>query len=206
MYRLLLSFILAVSLLSLTNPGAAQTPTPTLPATPVPETGDQALSINLALADWGYEDVVLNGPYGYANYDIGLPQHWKMLPGGLISLDLNYVYTERTRLVSPDTGAAVETYIAIANIQVQLNEVLIYQTNLTAQGPHTLSIPIPDVWPERVNERDRLEVFFHVYGPCENTQYSSLTIFKESTLNLNYVPDPLALDLSAYPSPFFQRT
>jgi hypothetical protein len=39
----------------------------------VPDTGDQGFTINLALADWGYEDVVLNGPYGYAAYDIGLP-------------------------------------------------------------------------------------------------------------------------------------
>ena len=56
------------------------------------------------------------------------------------------------------------------------------------------------------SDRDRLEIFFHVYGPCENTQYSSLTIFKELTLHLNYLPDPQALDLSSYPSPFFQRT
>jgi Bacterial cellulose synthase subunit len=205
-YRLSLSLILAISFLSLTNPGAAQTPTPTPPTTPVPETGDQAPSINLALSDWGYEDVLLNGPYGYASYDIGLPQHWKMQSGSSISLELNYVYTERTRLVSPASGAGVETYIAIANIWVRLNEILIYQTNLTEQGPHTLTFPIPDTWPERISERDRLEVFFHVYGPCENTQYSSLTIFKESNLNLNYVTDPLSLVLATYPSPFFQRT
>ncbi|OGO34534.1 MAG: hypothetical protein A2W35_05925 [Chloroflexi bacterium RBG_16_57_11] len=206
LYRLMLSIILGFGFFSLTHPGAAQTPAPTPSPTPVSDTGDQALSINLALADWGYEDVVLTGPYGYAAYDIGLPLHWKILPGGLITLEVNYVNTERARLVSPQTGTGFVTYFAIANIQVQLNEVLIYQANLTEPGPHTLSIPIPDVWPQRISERDRLEVFFHVYGPCENTQFSSLTVFKESTINLYYVPDPLALDLASYPSPFFQRT
>ena len=77
------------------------------------------------------------------------PLHWKLLPGGVITLEVNYVNTERTRLVNPQTGTGVETYFAIANVQVQLNEVLIYEANLTEQGPHTLSVLIPDVWPER---------------------------------------------------------
>jgi hypothetical protein len=113
-------------------------------------------------------------------------------------------YTERTRLLSPDTGAAVETYIAIANIQVQLNEVLIYQTNLTAQGPHTLSPHSGcgrNVYPSVIAWK-----YFSMSMDPVRTRNTAPHNIQESNLNLNYLPDPLAPDLSAYPSPFFQRT
>ena len=172
------------------------------PTEPALEEGVNA--VELKFSDWGYSDVALNGPVGSASYDLGLPAHWEIQPGGLLTLNMDY--TESLGTNQPALlGTPWPFQEALANLQVLLNGEQIHQANLSP-GKQSLQIPLPDVWPPRTGERDRLEVILTVYGPCEYAIYRTLRIFSDSTLDLTYREGQLNLDLADFPAPFYQRT
>ncbi len=165
------------------------------PPSPMPADGpinNDADILSLTLAELGYEDVTLNGPGGQVDFDVDLPTHWEILPDS--SLLLHYV-----------ANIGLKEANEIAELQVILNGVSIYQTNLTNSGRHNLVIPLPDIWPERTKGH-RLTVSVRIKGDCEQTLFSSITILAESLLTLIYQPDPLLFDLSLYPSPLYEKT
>ncbi|RPJ45886.1 MAG: hypothetical protein EHM21_09070, partial [Chloroflexi bacterium] len=82
----------------------------------------------------------------------------------------------------------------------------IYSVTLFTLGTQTVHVPLPDEWPARDEENDRLQITFRVHAPCEDAVYGSAIIAKESSLALVYQEGPLTLDLANYPQPIFQRT
>ena len=115
------------------------------PTEPALEEGVNA--VELKFSDWGYSDVALNGPVGSASYDLGLPAHWEIQPGGLLTLNMDY--TESLGTNQPALlGTPWPFQEALANLQVLLNGEQIHQANLSP-GKQSLQIPLPDVWPPR---------------------------------------------------------
>ncbi len=150
------------------------------------------------LSAWGYKDVTLRGPFAQAEYSFGLPMHWQVQPGSSLQLNVSF-------LAGGALSQAQDELARQANIQVRLNGISIYET-FTGSGDHDLNVALPDVWPARQGDYDRLEVFLRDYGPCEDALFSSLSISAGSFLTVRYLPLPLDLDLSNYPAPFFQRS
>ena len=204
--RTALNLLLAVALLALSSigapPGLAQTPTATSTPTPSPGPAGNSDTISLTLEDLGYDEVTLNGPLGQATFYVGLPAHWEVLPGSSLTLALNYAFPGRNTVAT-----AQPLMPQVVGIRVALNGTSIYQIILDKPGQQTLSIRLPDVWPNRTpGGRDRFEVFLRVQGLCENTLLTSMTILKSSFLTVAYRPAALALDLARYPSPFYEHT
>lgn len=199
---LLLVIVLLVVYSPMTFPGFAQTATP-MP-TPMPWLAEDASTISLPL---DYEDVILTGPYGHTVFYVGLPSHWEMLPGGSLTLLLNYITGQGIVTPVPELDSGQVSIAQTASLRLTLNGTSVYQTVLTPSDQQSLTIPLPDVWPERApGSRNRLEVFVHMHGRCEDALVSSVTILRESFLTLVYRSGSLSLDLASYPLPFYQRT
>ncbi len=139
-----------------------------------------AQSETIPLSAWGYEDVTLRGPFAQAEYSFGLPIHWQVQPGSSLQLKLNFLAGGALSQRDAGGGTALQ-----GNIQVKLNGVSIYET-FVGSGDHTLTVGLPDLWPERQGDYDRLEVFLRDYGPCEDALFSALTISAASALTIRY--------------------
>lgn len=146
----------------------------------------------LALADLGYKDTAIEGPFGEAEFDLRLPSYWKILPGS--SLTLHYV---------PELGLGgpVEPF----ELLVLFDDEIIHRTILNTFDEQFLNIPLPEIQLERRGD-DVVKILLRSQGNCEGYSFTRLNIISDSSLTLNYQIKNPVLDLAYYPSPIYERT
>ena len=146
----------------------------------------------IQLAELGYEDVTVAGPFGEAEYNLHLPSYWEILPGS--SLTLHYF---------PELGLAgpVDAF----ELQVILDGDIIHQSVINNFDEQFLNIPLPAIPPEHRGSH-QLKVLFRSPGECGNSLFTLFKIFSDSFFSLNYQVTPPLLDLAHYPSPIYERS
>lgn len=150
----------------------------------------EAQRITLSLADLGYSNTSLNDSSA-AVFKFDLPGHWQPLPGS--TFILNYT-----------SNSGLENEIDRPRIQIIMNDITIYEAILLSGGPQSLTIPLPDKWPER-RGTDRLAIISHV-GDCERNSSSFITIHSDSFLDLQFQAAPPVVDLESFPAPMYEPT
>lgn len=196
--RIILALMIGMILAQAVHPARASAPAASL--------AQQAgKPVAITLADWGYEDVTLYGPYGSAVYSLGLPAHWEVQPGSIFNLELDFSMS-RDSAYTVVKGINFEDYVPAIVVQVLLNGELVYTVNEVVMGHNSIPISLPNSWPQPEGEVNRLEIIMTIHGHCELFAVSTLVIKKESNMAFTFAERPLALDLASYPRPFYQRS
>lgn len=188
----LLSVVFPMPLSSLAQ-APSPTPSPTLSAADKHE-------FTITLAELGYRDKTLYGPFSLANYYFGLPAYWQPLPGSYVLLDLDYhaqQIVETTTRLQP----------VLATVTISLDDHTLESTSFITSEQTTLQVPLPtEVLAASQKERSGLTIGLEVSGECYSIKQTSLIVKDTSSLHLVYTDIPLTLDLALYPYPFYQRS
>ncbi len=174
----------------------AQAPSPT----PFPILSDvDKHEFTITLAELGYIDKTLYGPFSSANYYFGLPAYWQPLPGSYLILDLDYQMQQIA-----ETTATPRPVLATTT--VSLGDHTLGSISLISE-PMSLEVPLPaEVLAASEKERSRLTISLEVSGACHDIKQASLVVKNTSRLHLVYTDIPLKLDLALYPYPFYQQS
>lgn len=168
-------------------------------ATPVPalQVGSTS-TFTFSLAALGYAETILNSPYDAAQYSFRLPDDWAVQTDGTLDLELSYVYEQMGAGVNP-------TFFGDLTITLDGQTVEIFPI-MEELDHYRLRVPLPAsllASPEQT--RHVIGLKFDAGSLCKTPHKARLVVHPTSSVSLNYGQRPLVLDLSRYPSPFYQR-
>jgi hypothetical protein len=168
-------------------------------ATPVPALQIGSTSTySFSLTTLGYEETILNSPYGAAQYSFRLPDDWAIQTDGTLDLELSYVYEQIDAGVNP-------TFFGDLTITLDGQTLEIFPI-MEELDHYRLRVPLPAsllASPEQT--RHVIGLKFDAGSLCKTPHKAQLVVHPTSSVSLNYGQRPLVLDLSRYPSPFYQR-
>lgn len=168
-------------------------------ATPVPalQVGSTS-TFTFSLAALGYAETILNSPYDAAQYSFRLPDDWAVQTDGTLDLELSYVYEQMGAGVNP-------TFFGDLTITLDGQTVEIFPI-MEELDHYRLRVPLPAsllASPEQT--RHVIGLKFDAGSLCKTPHKARLVVHPTSSVSLNYGQRPLVLNLSRYPSPFYQR-
>lgn len=168
------------------------TPTLTSPITNVS-------TFNVTFSDLGYGETTLNSPIGKAEYTFRLPSNWQLQNNGFIRFDLSYHY-------SPfDTSASMPATFGDVQITIDGQTAEVFAIEEPELDHYRVRVPFL-LSPSNGTAQVQHEVVltFNAAFLCAVPHRAVLVIHPTSFLSVDYTQSPLTLDLSAYPSPFYQ--
>jgi hypothetical protein len=168
-------------------------------ATPIPASQVGSTSTySFSLATLGYEETILSSPYDTAQYAFRLPDDWAVQTDGTLDLELSYVYEQIG-------GEGNPTFFGDLTITLDGQTVKVFSI-IEELDHYRLRVTLP------VSLMDGPEQTRHVIGLkfdagflCKTPHRAQLVVHPTSSVSLTYGQRPLVLDLSRYPSPFYQR-
>jgi uncharacterized repeat protein (TIGR01451 family) len=159
-------------------------------------------TFQITFAELGYEEHVLNSPYGSTEYALRLPVGWELRDGSFVELDLSYRYSY---------GGAPETQVLpfffgdiIVDVDGQTQGVFPITEAVLEHFHLRVDLP-PSLLNDPAQRAHTVRVFLDAGHICEVPHRASLVIHPSSLFSLSYDQLPITADLALYPSPFYQR-
>ena len=211
--RKIVSYFLFTTLILLvlgasTLVGFAQTDVETTPAEEDPQTGILADPDVFTLAELGYTESFMVGPYDVVDVFFSIPDSWELLPGTYLQLKLSYTVG----------GAGIsrleETNWVGGTLLVRFNNDQVHTVLLESQDPQTLTLvfPVESLEPESEDGRHHLRFFLDASMHCNYEELQTVVMIesdsfikfvydtKEPTNNLQLFPRPYYLPDSIVPA------
>ncbi len=185
------------------TPDASQ-PTDVLQMTVTPTVSIESPSstFQITLAELGYEERVLNSPYGTTEYTLRLPQGWELREGSFFDLDFSYTYNHigitETQPPPPFFGDIIVVVDGQTQLAFPIEEAIL--------GHSSLRIDLPlDLLNDPARDVHSIGVTLDAGVICEIPHKAGLIIHPTSFFSLAYDQLPITTDLAYYPRPFYQR-
>lgn len=181
--------------------GSAQTDVEPTPTTTEDTSGILADPDVFTLAELGYTESFMVGPYDVIDIIFSIPDSWKLQPGTYLQLKLSYTLggTGVSRL---DESSWVGGTVLVRYNNVQVDTVLLDNTD-----PQTINLvfPVDSLEPEAEDGRHHLRFFLDASMHCDNYEDMQSVVMIESDSFIKFVYDIKEPDndLTKFPSPFY---
>jgi len=181
--------------------GSAQTDVEPTPTTTEDTSGILADPDVFTLAELGYTESFMVGPYDVIDIIFSIPDSWKLRPGTYLQLKLSYTLggTGVSRL---DESSWVGGTVLVRYNNVQVDTVLLDNTD-----PQTINLvfPVDSLEPEAEDGRHHLRFFLDASMHCDNYEDMQSVVMIESDSFIKFVYDIKEPDndLTKFPSPFY---
>ena len=148
----------------------------------------------------GFEETLLQGPFGSATYRFGIPSDWSLKSGAELSLDIQ-LFNPLTTEASRSSGNH-----PVGTLYASLNGIQLAPIFLSGDGTQSFVLPIPDeaLISYRSDGRHDLIVGLESEQPCESEFQVSALVLPSTQLLLPHSTQAPSTDLSLLPRPFFQ--
>jgi hypothetical protein len=174
--------------------------------TDTPESSEETqATFQITLAELGYQELILNSPYGTTEITLRLPEGWELERGSFFRLDFSYAY-DLTDAPEENTLPNLFGELKVAIDGQTLQSLPIQETSLEYAR---LRVPLPPSLfndPALAGRSHRVEITLDANIICEVAHKASLTIHPTSFFSLTYNQLPITTDLALYPRPFYQRS
>lgn len=171
---------------------ATATPTSTLQLGPTS-------TFTFSLATLDYAETTLTSPFDNTEIFFRLPENWLIQTDGLLELDLSFNF---------DQAEGENPTVQFGNLTIKLDDqtLQVFTIQNKTLDHYRLRIPLPAAKLATSGRTSHL-ISLQYEAPllCTALNDAALVIHPTSVININYVSRPLTLDLSSYPSPFFQQ-
>lgn len=158
-------------------------------------------SVTVSLAELGYADSELVGPFDITRKIFSMPTHWQMLPGGTIVLDFDVAYS------GSDIALIGSSENALGALTVSFNNRIVGYIGLGARGSQTISFPIPPeaVTSIRESGQHELTIKLNARSDCDYDIRTVVTLKATSRFDLLFEVLAPELTLARLPAPFYLR-
>lgn len=171
-----------------------------------PDTGGQGQvignTVSVTLADLGYQDSALSGPFDTTRKIFSMPTNWQLQPGGMVVLEYDIIFS------GADVGLIENIVGAYAGaLTVSFNNRIIGYARLDTRGSQTSSFPIPPEAVKSIREsgQHELTVTLNAQFDCLYDVRTVVTIKATSRFDLLFDIAAPELNLSRLPAPFYLR-
>ena len=181
--------------------GSAQTDVEPTPTTADDTTGILADPDVFTLAELGYTESFMVGPYDVIDILFSIPDSWKLLPGTYLQLKLSYT------LGGAGVSRSNESNWVGGTVLVRYNNVQVENVLLENTEPQTINLvfPVEALEPEDEDGRHHLRFFLDASMHCDNFEDMQSVVMIESDSFIKFVYDIKEPDndLTKFPSPFY---
>ena len=204
--RKLLSYLVFLTLIILmvgtsTLVGSAQTDVEPTPTPADDSTGILADPDVFTLAELGYTESFMVGPYDVIDIIFSIPDSWKLLPGTYLQLNLSYT------LGGAGVSRFDESNWVGGTVLVRYNNVQVESVLLENTDPQTINLvfPVEALEPESEDGRHHLRFFLDASMHCDTYEDMQSVVMIESDSFIKFVYDIKEPDndLTKFPSPFY---
>jgi uncharacterized repeat protein (TIGR01451 family) len=205
-------FVLVLAILEVTpassqgmeiTPGISP-PTDVVQVTVTPTVSIESPSseFRITLAELGYEERVLNSPYGTAEYSLRLPEGWQLGRGSFFRLDFSYTYD---RVGITDTQALPPLFgDVIVAVDGETQRVVSIEEPAVENSRLRINLPV-SLLNDPARNAHTIRVSLDASLLCDVPHKALLVIHPTSFFSLAYNQLPITADLALYPRPFYQR-
>ena len=150
-------------------------------------------------ADLGFVEKSLVSPYGISRLLFSVPPNWKLVSGGIITINFDVV------LNGENFSSLAEGGSVGANFLVRFNDAVVGVVPVTSIGTYSIQLPIPDeaLVSNREDGRHILSITLDAQLSCTYNLNAVVTIKPSSGFELAYESTSPDLSLSRLPAPFY---
>lgn len=167
-----------------------------------PRLQEGSLVSEVALTELGVEPFeVLQGPFDEVTLTFQVPANWQVQDFNSLELSLQNFFSSFV----PAQGEVNQEALIAGNINVVLDDQLIYRSVLSVSGQQDLSIPLSAAMFNASQPTHELILRWDASASCDLNLSSTILIRPESALVLTHADLGFSADLSQLPYPFFSH-